>query len=447
MSGYIPAQSIPGSTVGKKKKPKGNAGNSIWDQINGIAQGLEGGMDKNFTGGIAEALEKQAANQKAQVLQKMGVGSAAPNPYDLLQSQLFDAVNSINVAPTPLEQLRQMATQQVSAQYDPQIKALAGQITSTSGKAKRDQGTARDMYGALAKDYLSQLPEMTQQFAAEDQATNQRYDQAQSQMQGEYDEQAANQAAVLKRLGIQAAAQDASQQGMEDQAYFQNQSNMDQQQALSALDQQQNSQLDYQRNLGNTSKIAGENMAQDIGQQLRDYMIQANGQMTGLESGKASAIQALLAQMQQQDSQNVAQQRQQEFDNQMKLYNFELSAQKAMPQTSADETGFGAKGTLTSGLPGAQNYLASIYPEQPQRASNLMELLNNVLSDKEVTQGKFMLDPGDPSMGKSPKYSDVGQQYMEDLLRRQFEQQGQRYNTGDINATMAALEAYLGKLR
>jgi hypothetical protein len=50
-------------------------------------------------------------------------------------------------------------------------------------------------------------------------------------------------------------------------------------------------------------------------------------------------------------------------------------------------------------------------------------------------------------MGKAPKYSDVGQEYMMDLLRREFEKEQGRYGTGDINATMAALQAYLGKLR
>ena len=102
---------------------------------------------------------------------------------------------------------------------------------------------------------------------------------------------------------------------------------------------------------------------------------------------------------------------------------------------------------MTSGIPGAQNYLASQYPDQPILAKNLMQQLNDVLSNKDVVNGKYQLTPGDPSMGKSPTYSDVGQQYMEDLLRSQFSKQNGRYSTGDINSTMAALEAYLGKLR
>ena len=270
-------------------------------------------------------------------------------------------------------------------------------------------------------------------------------------MNQEYDTQAANQDAVLKRLGVQAASQDASQQASDDQKYFQSQGNLDQQNALSALQQQQQAQSDYTQNLGNTSKMAGENTAQDIASQLSDYMTQSDSQLNSLQSQKGAAIAALLSQMQGQDQSRVQTQSQQQFDNMMKLFNFQLAAQKAGQSANGGSSagGFGTgtgAGSLTSGLPGAQNYLASQYPDQPILASHLMQQLNDVLSNKEITQGKFQLTPGDPSMGKAPTYSKVGQQYIEDLLRHQFEQQGGRYSTGDINATMAALEAYLGKL-
>lgn len=450
----LPMPEPPVSAQLKKKKEKANKKNALGSALGGIAGGILGsglsfGLSDSAGDSMAEALEKQAANMKRQAEAKQAAaGGGVGSPYELLQQQLFDAVNSINVAPTPIEELRALAESQVGAQFDPQITGLQNEITTRSKRAGRNQQTARDMYGSLAKDFLAELPAMTAQFAAEDQAANQRYDQAQQQMQGEYDEQAAEQAAVLKRLGIQAASQDASQQAMEDQAYFQNQSEMDQQAALSALNEQQMAQTNYQQNMGSNARMAGENTAQDIGQQLEDFLSQANSQLTGLRSQKASAIEALLAQMQQQDAQAVAQQRQQEFENQMKLYNFQLSAQKAMGDGGvAGGTGFGADGTLTTGLEGAQNYLASQYPDQPLMATGLMEQLNDVLSNKAVTQGKFVLEPGNEALGKSPKYSDVGQEYMMDLLRREFEKEGDRYSSGDINATMNALLAYLGKLR
>lgn len=411
--------------------------------------GFNFGQPASTAGGLAEAIEKQAASQKRQAEAK----SAAQmiSPFDSLQSQLFDAINSIGVAPTPLEELQRMAQQQVAAQFDPQIRALKDEMERRTNRGESSMKSARDMYGSLSKDFLSELPAMTEQFAAEDAATNQRYDQAQSQMKGEYDKQAAEQDAVLRRLGVQAASQDASQQTDEDQSYFQNQMEADQQSSISALNEQQMAQQNYQQNLGSNAKMTGENTAQDIRGLLDDFLGQANSQLTGLEGQKGSAISALLSQMQQQDAARVQQQSQQEFQNQLALANFQLqaanSAAKYAPSDNSIGQQFGAEGTISTGLEGAQNYLASKYPDQPILASNLMEQLNDVLSSKEVTDGKFILDPGDPSMGKAPKYSDVGQEKMMDLLRREFEQENGRYQTGDINTTMNALLAYLGKLR
>ncbi len=127
-----------------------------------------------------------------------------------------------------------------------------------------------------------------------------------------------------------------------------------------------------------------------------------------------------------------------------------------MDAAKAAGSGSGASGAEglfkgTSGLSGAQNFLAQQYPESPIIAGNLMEQLNDVLSNKQVTQGKYQLEPGDPSTGKAARYSDVGKEYMMDLLRNEIEKENQsqpgRYGSGDVNNAINALLAYLGKLR
>jgi hypothetical protein len=442
---------------GGKKKSSSKSSGSFFD-INNAIKNIQGLVAPNglLTAGpsptsLAEAIERQAAGQDAQVQQNpTGTGT---DPFTALQNQLFNAANSISVAATPLEQLRKLAEQQVAAQYDPQISAVSNEIKTHVKRGKRSEQTARDMYGSLAKDYLAQLPDITAQYKAQDDEANQRYDQAQQQMQNEYQQNAQQQDAVLKQLGVQAAAPDASQQSKDDQAYFQNQSNLDQQNALNALAQQQMAETDYARNLGNSSRMAGENTAQSIDQQLSDYLDQAGGQLDSLTAGKSQAIAALLQQLQMQDQQRVQQQGQQQFDNMMKLYNFQLQAQNdAAKANHLQGSGFGGSGGgglsgLTTGLPGASNYLASQFPNQPIHANQLMDLIQNVLSDKTVKQGKFILQPGDPSLGKDPKYSDVGQQYMEGLLRKELMNSPYANNPLDINAALAALEAYLGKVR
>jgi hypothetical protein len=426
----------------KKSSKSGDSG--------GLLSGIGG---EDIAGILAESVEKQAASQRRQAAQKSALTGTGPtDPFSLLQQQLFNQANSINIPMTPIEELRKIAEQQVRAQYDPQINALMAQMGSTGKRARGDQRTAREMYGALSKDYLAQLPEITQQFAAEDAAVNQRYDQAQAQMQAEYQKNAGQQDALLKQLGIQAAAPDASAEMQNDQAYFNNSMESDQQATLNALAEQQMAQQDYTRNLGNSATMAGENLASDIGRQLEDYLQQSQSQLSTLQGQRGSAIEALLAQMQAQDQQRAEQARQQQFDNMMKMFQFQLDATKASNQAGAvaGSGGFGGGeglAGLTTGLQGANNYLASIYPDQPIMASNLMEQLNKMLQSQEVVDGKFILEPGNEAHGIAPKYSDVGQERMMDILRRQFEGMGDRYGTQDINATMNALLAYLGKLR
>ncbi|MFG2268132.1 hypothetical protein, partial [Streptomyces sp. NPDC048720] len=212
---------------------------------------------QNDPGNLAELIERQAAAQDAQVQQKMASGlfGGATDPFTALQDQLFNQVNSIQVAPTPLDELRRLATQQVSAQYDPQISALNNEMGRHTKRADHSAQTARKMYGALAQDYLSQLPELTAQYKAEDDQTNARYDQAQQDQQAEYNKNAHAQDAVLKQLGIQAAAPDASQQAKDDQAYFNQQSELQQQSAMDQLNSQQNAEMDYTRNLGSNARM------------------------------------------------------------------------------------------------------------------------------------------------------------------------------------------------
>lgn len=395
-------------------------------------------------GSLAEALEKQANAQKKQAIAKSGANAAA-DPISSMMNDFMQQYNSINVPQTPIEQLRKMAESQVGAQFDPMMELLKQQMSQHQTTGKRSMGEARDMYNALSSDFLGQIPQLTQQFAAEDKETNSRYDTAQSQLAQQYGDQSKQQDAVLKQLGIAAAAPDAAAQANTDQKYFQGQMETDQQASLNALNEQQLAAQNYQQNLGDTTRVAGENTAQDIRQQLADYMDQAQTQMGGLQSQRGAALAQLLQQMQGQDADNAAKQEQQQFDNLLAMSRFQLDAAKAQGKASGANDLF--KGT--TGLSGAQNFLGQQYPDSPIMASNLMTQLNDVLKNKDVTNGKYQLTPGDETHG--PTYSDVGQEYMMKLLRGEIDKENQaqpgRYGTGDINNAINALLAYMGKLR
>lgn len=398
---------------------------------------------------LAEAIERQANSQKRSA-EKKAQKSRGPvmDPFMSLQQQLFDQMNGIQVAPTPFEELQRMAQTQVGAQFNPMIEALKRQMEAKQNRGQRSQGQAREMYGDLSKDLISQIPMLTQRFAEQDAQTEHRYDTASTELQNQYGKQEAEQLALMKKLGIDAASQEATQQAEDDQNYFQNQMTLDEQRQMDAMDQQQSSATTYQRSLGNNSKMAGENRAQEIGQMLEEYLTEAEGQMTGLQGQKSSAMAALLAQMQGQDAQRVQQQTESEGDRLMDLFRFQLDAMNSSSKAQ-DRLGAGSIGTFkgTSGLSGASNHLAEQYPDSPQLASGLMEQIHDVLGNKNVVRGKYVLEKGNEGQGRGPKYADVDQNYMIDLLRREFEKEGDRYSPRDLNSTIDALLAYMGKLR
>jgi polyribonucleotide nucleotidyltransferase len=159
LSGYTP---LP--VKAKKKKSSGGSFGSgfITDALDNAFGGIGGVLSSSNPNDIAVAIERQAANQQNQADQKaMTLGGTAIDPFSALQQQLFSQANSIDVAPTPLEQLQKLAQQQVSAQYDPQISALGDAMQIHTRRAGKSSHEARDMYGSLAQDYLSQLPDIT----------------------------------------------------------------------------------------------------------------------------------------------------------------------------------------------------------------------------------------------------------------------------------------------
>ena len=445
MPKYLP---IPEPGISQQKK-------MIQDRAAKASGGDSGGGGRSILDALSSAMtatpllmEQQANAQKQQAIAS-GALKPPTNPIDQMMQDFQRQYQSINVQPTSLEQLQRMAEQQVGAQFDPMLQMLTSQMGAKQKRAGESQGKAREMYGALSKDFLSQLPQLTQQFAAEDQETNKRYDTVQQQLQQQYQGQQQQQNALLQQLGIQAAAPDASQRSMEDQSYFQGQMETDQQSALNALNQQQQAAKLYQQQLGDTTRVAGENTAQDIGSMLEDYLQQAEQQKMGLQQQRGSAYSTLLQQMQTQAQDRASKEEQQQFENLLNMSKFQLSAAEAAQKASGSPLDALFKGT--TGRTGGENFLATKYPNEPVKASGIMELVNKALSNPDVVRGKFELQPGDKALGKGPVYADVGQQMIEDILRKEAEKANQvtpgRYGTPDITSAIDALAAIMGKLR
>lgn len=412
---------------------------------------------------LADAIRRQAAAQAEKAQRKeMGKSKTGlteinpqPNPLD----QLMQQIQQINVEATPLETLMQQATGSAGAQYDPLIKELQGEMGRTKNRGQANQKEARAMYNALAQDIAGELPEITRQMSAASEETEDRYNAVQKELQNQYREQAQSQAELYKQLGIQAATPEASQQAMEDQVYFQNQSNSDEAGALQLLKEMKNADVGYNRETSQNTRLAGENTAQDIQAQLEDYLQTAGTKLSGLKASKESAIQAMLAQLQQQDAQRVNQAEENEYDRLMDMFNLQLKMQEMQNKAARDQADSSSKSLFSgkNGPSGAANYLSEVYGAGDTFSSKaIMDAINDVMADQSVIAGKF--DTGQKDMSGNPIQGRTTDAYMIDLLRRRMMEgdldgdknpplNATSFSQADINNAINALLAYQGKLK
>lgn len=436
-------------------------GSSIIDALNAQG-GVNGAMDPLGTANSLQRLiDKQVQAQREAAKNQMPPGFGVlklpeppPDPLQLLQQQLFGQMNAIPSYLTPLEQLRKQAEQQMAAQYDPLIQSLQQNISATTKRGHQNEADAKNMYGSLAKDLASQIPNITNQMRqAQDEASN-RYAQAQQQTQQDYSQQANQQQQILNNLGLQSAQQAAGAQTASDQKYFQNQEQLSKQQSLDALQQQGQADQGYQQNISDSAQMAGTNAVSDLQRQLEDYLGTANTQLGGLQAQKSSGIEALLSQLQSADHQNAATQRQNQIDNLMKMFNFQLDTQKEMDRNAqAQQQQNKSLFQGTSGPNGAANYLAeSLGGDRVNTEQQILKLINDTMADPNVVAGKHpQLDnkgkPITDQITGKPVTIQNTDQYLEDLLRNKMETTPGGYSTSDINSAINALLAYLGKLK
>jgi hypothetical protein len=404
---------------------------------------------------LADAIRRQAAAQSqaattAKVKKENG-GVAPANPLD----QLMKQIQNINVSATPFDQLMQQASGSAGAQFNPLIEQLKGEMARTEKRGKANQGQAKAMYNDLATDIAGEMPQITEQMNQASQETQQRYESTQAQLKGQYDQQAQQQAQLYKQLGIQAATGGASQQASDDQAYFQNQSNTDEAAALQLLQQMKQSDVSYNQQSSDNTRLAGVNTAADIGAQLEDYMQTAGSKMTGLTAGRDSAIQAMMAQLQQQDQQRMADQEESQYSRLMDMFNLQLKMQEM--QQSAAKKSSSANDQLfkgTNGPNGSANYLGEMYGQGDTFTSNsIQELLNQVMSTPEAQAGKYQSPDMKDSYG-NPVMLETTPDYLSDKLRGLMQNpdastnfSAPDYSEYDINNAISALLARMGKLK
>lgn len=377
-----------------------------------------------------------------------------PNPYEQLQQQLMAQLQGINTPAASDSDLRSQAASQAAMQYDPVMAALRGEMDRTSQQSQYNQGQARDMYNALASGFTNEIPGIQQQAQADQNNVTNQYATNAAQMQSAYQSQQQQQQDLMNKLGIQAAQGDPRlQQAATDQQYFTNQNNADAQHQKDALQQIAAADTGYQRNIASSSRLAGENTAQDFAHQLQQYLGTANDKMQGLESSKALDNTNLYNQLKNSDAQRISQSNQNAFSQLMALNNFQLNALNSQNTQQNDQNNFalqlqklqqdmgGNSLGQKSGLSGSANLLAQRYGTDVNKATELENLLGQVLSQPDVISGQQKTKDAtgaDTMVKMTPEY--VMQQLRNLATKNNL--QG-----ADVNNLIDAYLAYNGSLR
>ncbi len=271
------------------------------------------------------------------------------------------------------------ATAAASAQYDPIIRALEGQMASATGRANRNKTELGNMFSALSADLQGDIPEIQQQYAGDKAATKQQYQQLQQSIKQNYADTQAEQEDMMKRLNIEAAASDVLPQQQRDRDFFEQLAAAEGQTMQSALGQEERGAVEYTRQGSQIARSEGVTRQADLMADLEELLQQYEGQIGAQQVAKQNAIQALQAEYQ-MDAQNSALERaQRDFQNYIAMIQLGQALRKdqqgsATPVNSVKSPADVASRALGMGLDEGD-------------AQNIQNIFMNALGDAKITSG------------------------------------------------------------
>jgi hypothetical protein len=219
------------------------------------------------------------------------------------------------------QDLSQQAMAAASAQYDPIIAALRGQMSSAESRANRNKGILGQMFSSLSGSLEGDIPEIQQQFAQDKQSSAAQYKDLESDIKQQYATSQAEQEAMMRRLGIEAAASEVLPQQMRDRDYFTNLATTEGQTQQSALTQEENSAVNYTREGAQIAQSEGANRQADLMAQLQDLLAEYEGQIGANESAKQAAYTSGLGQLRNQMLQDAYSRSDREAANYLEMIN------------------------------------------------------------------------------------------------------------------------------
>jgi hypothetical protein len=305
---YIPGSPMPTGAEGRAGA--GGTSNSVWSTILGGLEKTRNPYDRGSTYSGQQHMSDYADFVRR--LTERGRSMGGPAGVGAIGS-----IAGLNAPPTiadimaRLEQLSdpsrfmmdegalsQQAMAAASAQYDPLIAALRGQMQSTESRANRNKAALGQMFGELSGSLRGEIPGIRQRNVAEQKDLRGQYNQLAGQIKKQYDTSEKEQTALMERLGTQAAAGDVLPAQQRDEDFFTNLARTEGQTNVSALAQEGRNFADYTQAGAQIARHEGTSRQADLMAQLQDILGEYEGQIGSHQAAKQAAYVSGLGQLQ-----------------------------------------------------------------------------------------------------------------------------------------------------
>lgn len=215
--------------------------------------------------------------------------------------------------------LERQAMAAASAQYDPVISALRGQMSSAQARANRNSEQLNSMYSGLSSSLMNEVAPIQQRFEQTQQKTADQYKSLQNSITDQYARSQAEQEAMMKRLNIEAAAPAVMEDQFADRDFAVNQAAQQGQNVQSQLEQQGQGAVTYTQQGSQLARTEGTNRQADLMAALSDYLNEANSQIGANQAAKQSSYMAALSGLQQDSRKEAVSNAQRDFENYLKV--------------------------------------------------------------------------------------------------------------------------------
>lgn len=326
-SGRVQQQRVPGRPTAVKRnfftgevedsganfKPYLDAANNgvdLWSN-RGDSSSTPGGGPVTIEGIKRLALDRIRGNR-----------ATNPSPPEVTSADILAQLEALQDPSRYMSDSGSLAAQAraaASAQYDPLISAIKGQMGAAKGRASRNSRSLGQMFTGLSSSLQGDVPEIQQMYATDKQEAQQSFDQLQQSIQGNYAKSAADQEEMLKRLNIEAAAPESMAQQQVDKDYFTQLAARDASVEQTALGTEERGAVNYTQQGSQIAKAEGTQRQADLMGQLSDLLTQYESQIGGYKAAKEQAYTSGLAELQNQMSESAVSRSQRDFDNYMNM--------------------------------------------------------------------------------------------------------------------------------